>query len=318
LKNLLDQGIMGKLRRISLPSIDYTDETYRTSYGRDLQDLIRSIQASGLFNPPVLERLGKGRFRIFSGFRRVAALMMLEVKNTKALVVEGPLPWPESLYWIIRENLSHRSLNLVEKAKVVVRLSSQGPKDQVFGVLFPLLGLKGRENLLVRLKGIAALDPPFQDALLSGRLKEEAALRLLEFSPKDRVILLELFDGLPMSFQDQAECLTWIREILARDHQSLDNFSGEIPFKKWEKTSPQEKARAFKSIVRQRRFPQLTALEEDFKNRLKKAALGTEIQVSPPPYFEGGRYGFNFHVKNKNELISIINKLKELSKVLYE
>ena len=64
-------------KMVPLSALDWQDTAFLTSYGRPLGGLLRSIQAIGLQQPPVLEAKRDGTFRILTGRRRLQALVFL-------------------------------------------------------------------------------------------------------------------------------------------------------------------------------------------------------------------------------------------------
>jgi ParB family transcriptional regulator, chromosome partitioning protein len=127
----------------------------------------------------------------------------------------------------------------------------------------------------------------------------------------------KLFETLKLSLNKQKEILTLVTEISLRE---------DIPVLKMIKTDRvqkiltnedldrNQKIRKIRIYLKQRRFPAITAAENEFENLLKKLELGSGTKLIPPDNFEGSTYILKLFFRNLNELKDRQASIDELIK----
>ena len=70
-----------------------------------------------------------------------------------------------------------------------------------------------------------------------------------------------------------------------------------------------QKREAFRRWLRFRRFPVLSRVEEDFSHIRKRLGLAGEVNLAPPPYFEGSRYEVRFNFQNMEQFKKRVESL---------
>ncbi|MBN2372769.1 ParB N-terminal domain-containing protein [bacterium] len=89
------------------------------------------------------------------------------------------------------------------------------------------------------------------------------------------------------------------------DENAQKGFSGENKVASGE---------AFRQRLKERRFPTLTGLENEWKKRIKSLRLPPSISLKPPPYFEGGKYRLSLSFKDIKGFREEMAKLDALEK----
>lgn len=278
---------------IPISEIDLTDDTCFIGLRADPGTLVASIQAVGLISPPVLRQKHDFKYQIVCGFRRVKACWSLGWREIRVQVLLGDLSELDLLKLSIWDNRSHRSLNVIEQAQGIKKLSAHIPAGDRLEVLASILGFPSNQKVFGKLSKLSRLPESIQAGLLDETIAFEAAVDLCESSPEDALTFFDLFSGLKLSQNKQREVIMLVQEIAIRE----DLQPGDVLKSKEIRTimdrpelNRNEKGSKIRSYLKQRRFPELTKAEERFSKELKALKLNEHINIAAPSYFEGGRY----------------------------
>ena len=278
---------------ISISEIDTRDDTCSLSLRTDPDALVAPIRAVGLINPPVLRQRQDFKYQIVCGFRRVMACKTLGWHEIKVRVLLGDLSELDLLKLAIRDNRSHRPLNVIEQAQGIEKLSPHIPFRNRLQMLSSLLGFPQNQKVFEKIEALSRLPEAVQAGVTDEIVSFEAAVDLSEFSHEDALSFFDLFKGLKLSQNKQREIIILVQEIAIRE----DLKPGEVLQFKEIRTildrpelNRNEKGSKVRAYLKRRRFPTLTRAEERFSKELKGLKLNERIHLTPPPYFEGGSY----------------------------
>jgi ParB family chromosome partitioning protein len=302
------------VQEVALSQIDWSDSSYRTTYFRPLEVLCRSIATIGLQHRPVLQALETGRFRLVSGYRRLRALERMKRRSVLCKTVARQTDVKELLLYSIMEN-ADRGFNPVEQAQALQKLSSQVEKEMLIRECLPLLGLPPKEGILTRWMKINDLSPVFWPALVQGKLHPETIeTTLRNFMAISRPILA-LFLFFHWSFQKQKEFLSDLKEISLRFHNAPETFfftPSLLTDLQSSGTTSTQKGESWRKSLRTLLFPVLAESEQRFRERVAEMHLDQRTCLSPPPYFEGGRYELTFRFSNPRDLKESLSRVGSL------
>jgi len=302
-----------KYETLSLAKINLEDERFRTSFHPDLDRLILSIKKVGLLSPPLVCRGDKG-FILVSGWKRVLACRDLGLPAIGALVTgekNGLRLFLLGLY----ENLATREIGLAEKAEVLSKLLKFGvEKKTLLRSYLPLLSLPATAAHLEVLLDLSKADNGVKEFVGEKELPLPLVQSLLQFMPVEQKLVLPLLR--PLGQNKQKEIVEDFWEISRRDDVSVQKVLGETEMRQAlgsPKLSPLEKAEKIRSILRRKRYPQLSSWQEAFASTLRKVRWPKSIAIQPSPYFEGEDISVSFRFKNEEEFKAGLKKLQEVS-----
>lgn len=305
-----------KSRDIFFSQIDWADDAFRITYSRPVTPLIQSIQAIGLQDRPVLQEKEEGRFRIVAGFRRLQALQRIGQKSLSCQIAPAEADIKSLFLFNFHENLD-RGFNPVELSWTVKKLSAFVEGKKLVRDYLPLLNLPAKKEMVERYLSTAGISPIYLPALLQGRLFPETVEMVnRDFAPLSG-LLFALFISLHFGFQKQKEFLSDLVEIEKRGLGKAESFlfSEPVvePLRQLVRT-PQQKGEALRKIFRTCLYPFLTDLKQTFQKKLSGLNLDQRTRLSPPPFFEGGRYALEIQFSNSNELKESLEKINRLVK----
>jgi ParB/RepB/Spo0J family partition protein len=309
---------MRQLQKVQFDQIDLGDHFFLITYPLNSEPLISSIERVGLLQPVFLRELPSGKYQIVHGFRRVLACRDLHFEAVEAWVYNlenlGDL---EGFRISLLDNLTIRRLNLIEKATVLYKLFHQFglEKQVVIRDYMPLLNLEPSSEVLGGYLQLYQLEGEVQNYLVAEEIPLKLALELLRFSPEDQRQLVHLASSLKLTLNTFKELISLIEEIMGREDITLENLLDELDIPGILASSilpvPQ-KTEKVRKILKQRRYPLLTSLEDQLQEKLKQLRLPKEVLITLPPFLEGDRLKVTFQFRNIKELERILMKLQEL------
>jgi len=290
--------------RIGLADIDPADLTYRISTHRD-DRLDHSIRHIGQIHPiQVLAR--DGALVILSGFRRVAACRAVGLAHVSALVhPDGSLDPRQRCVIAIADNATQRPLNPLETARSVALLHRQLSDPEDIRDCLSALSLPRNPAWLQQQLALSRLTDALQQHLLTGVMGTAMALELGALDPADGTALAGLFASLRLSLSRQREVLGLCRDLARRDGVAIRQVlaaSGLQALLADPEADNGIKTRKLRNYLKHRRYPSLTAAEARFDQGLKSLALGPDVRLDPPPFFEGTTYRLSLSFSTVEEL----------------
>ena len=309
---------------VSKQEVDLRDETFRISYGFELQELVRSIGKVGLIQPPILQEISPRRYRVVCGFKRVLALGELGYQQFTAALLPEEMREQDAFMLTLHENLSHRLLNPVETALAINKLTRYLSLQEIQEKFLSLLGVGKSLSLLKMYTVILDLEEEIKIGLASGVVTKEIVSLFLRFSPQERVLLSQLITRLKLSKNKQAELSENFAVIKERDGVGIGTLlkSEEVN----EIFSDQRiglvaQGDRIREYVRRLRYPRLAQAEESFRKKKERLTL-KGVDLIPPPYFEGEEFKVSFsfttvdEFKKRLALLQTIAEKEELKEIV--
>lgn len=278
-------------REILIEEIDFENETFRISEEVVSAPLIASMREIGQLNPVVLleENL---RYRIVCGFRRLHALRRMNISKVLARVLEGKSPdSPDVFDLALWDNISHRDLGSLEKARVLFKLKNNfGVSDQVLiQVYLPRIDLKPHKKILRTHMMLHESRPDFRMYFKEGRLTQASLEYLSAIPALSQEIIASSIRGIRLSASSQRKFFSLLEDLAAmtgtepgntlKDLQVLDVLNDV-------RLSPVERGEKVYAILYRFRYPRVSQAEERFMERRKSLGLPGSVRITADPYFE--------------------------------
>ena len=311
---VIPSGHPVRYQAVSQVDIDTEDLTFRITTRSGIEDLLGSIQKTGLIQPPVLIENPAG-YTIVCGFRRIAACRKLDWTRITARILEKSVDRFKTAQVSIADNALQRSLNLVETSRALKLLDDFGPDNQQRREAAEALGLPISESLSFALKEICRLPLPVQEGILTDTINLSMALELGGLEPLTAEGLVRLFNQLKVGLNKQRELLLLLKEIAAREQITIPQLIAEKPLQEVLKTVEMDRAvkrQKVRSYLRQRRFPAITKAETEYRKWVKQLKLGNNINLIPPKDFEGNTFSMTLRFNNRHDLSDLNKKIEEI------
>lgn len=167
------------LREVPLNQIRVWKEAQARRLDRSrIKNLAKSIRSEGLQNPPLIQKSGKGEYKLISGHHRLSALRSLGAKSAKCLVLTRDTAYEleDAKAASVVENLHRHQMNTSELANACVFLAEQVGK----GAAARKLGMSA--PTFRKYHGFAGVPQRIKD-LVPSKLSRDEATRLYQAVP---------------------------------------------------------------------------------------------------------------------------------------
>jgi len=300
--------------RIDVEKIHRTDQKFSLHYQVYSEPLFLSIKEVGVINPPLVQRtFSDDHFRIVCGFRRIHAARACGIRELDCQVISSDATDQDLLLISLYDNLAIHSLHPLEQSIVIEKLKSHYDRQEIIKKYLPLLGLAPHEKAYEEIARLVHLEDKIKDALYRGDLAQPVALMLSHLDPRDRLAVFDLLTKVHLTFSKQKEVTEYLVEIALRESLSLPDLAGSEPIMKVienKDLSTPQKGEAIRSILRCRRFPEITLTEQKFKETCHRLCLGKGVKLIPPPSFESDTFKIQLEV---NSLKALQKKIEWLA-----
>ncbi len=299
---------------IPLSQIDLQNDDFRITTCEDVEDLLCSIEHAGLISPPLLIKQ-TSRYAIVSGFRRVAACRKLGWSEILARILEPEFDHLACLRLAIADNALQRPLNLIETSRAVQKLSVFSNNLKELAETASSCGLPTNHSILNKIKNLCLLPRPIQNSILRDTISLTIANELARHESDTAVDFARLFEQLKLSLNKQKEIITLIGEIAHREDISIRQvlaFDTVQHILTDEDLDRGQKGQKIRALLRQRRFPRIVKVEQNYYTHLKKLKLDHGIKLIPPKEFEGTTYSLNLSFTSLANLKMLQSKLDKI------
>lgn len=294
---------------VASEDIDIEDSRFLLTFGGEGERLIKSIEQIGIVNSPILFEPKGEPLKIVCGSRRIKIAKRLGIRKIHSLVVRKPTDTLSLFLIAFFENIGVRELNDVEKSIVVEKLLTLGVGvGELISTYFPLLNLPPARKFLDIYLKIGELEEEIKEDIAKQKLGVETAIILFNFSREERVEVVRLIRKLDLRLNKQKDFVNLLFEISIREAVGIFEILSSPEIKKKLSAPSHEEVL---SKLRERRYPKLSAKEQQFTERKKALGLLPQISLSPPPFFEGEEFTISFQFKDKSELKKILSNLEE-------
>lgn len=305
------------LKTILMNEIDLQDTTFLITFMPDWEPLVASIRLVGLVEPLILRKKGDKRYQIVCGFKRAQALRQLAIAEAQAVVYhQGELDDLQALLLTIGHNLT-RPLNLVEKAQILEKLLAFGVAEkEVIDRYLPLVGLQPNLRVLRQVINLVDLEQGLQEYVVRQNLSLSTSILFSSLDKEGQGAILPLLEALHPGENRVKEIITFVREISLRHGVSVSSVLANEEIGKIindQDTPRNQRLEQLRRIVKEIRFPRLTAMEEKFSQYKRSLSLPPHITFHPPPFFEGEEFRMELRFKDFRAFRELVTKLRQIA-----
>ena len=290
---------------ISLTLIDEQDASFRVSSQKPVEALADNIQRFGIINPPILLSRHQ-RYVIISGFARVAAVRRLARETISVRILPDDTPCMTCVQLAIVENNSQRELNIIEQARAVHLLSNAVVEPNQLISAARDAGMTINRKLAAKLVQVYQMSAKLQEGIVSGAIALPVALRLHEMAAgDDAAALTQLLLELNLSLNRQREIMDWLQVIAHRDHKPIAHLLNEEPLvhiRNHAQLDRRQKSDQIRQYIKRCRYPEIVRTQLRYEALAKQLSLPSDVQLIPPPHFEGNRYSLRMNFTTTDEL----------------
>ncbi|MCJ7540672.1 MAG: ParB/RepB/Spo0J family partition protein [Desulfobacterales bacterium] len=304
MSNSPQQPMRFREKIVNLSQIDFSDDAFRITTEKQVDDLMRSINHVGIMHLPLLLKK-ETTYTIVCGFRRIEACRRLNWFKLEAMILEADTMRLKCIKYAITDNAFQRPLNLIEKSRSIEMLFDFFKDINRLSEELSVLGLSEHPSMIKKLKGICHLPKPLQNSILSNTISLSMLLELAGMSWDDAKDFITLFNTLKLSLNKQREIVTMVKEIAIREDKSILQVIEESHLKKIlmnEDLDKNQKAHNIRIYLKQRRFPSIAVIEKSYEKYRQKLNLKSGFKLIPPINFESSTYTLQLSFNNMTQL----------------
>jgi hypothetical protein len=306
-------------QEISIKEIDFENETFRISEEVISAPLTASIRKIGQLNPVVLLK-SNAQYRIVCGFRRLNALRQLNISDVFARILESgvsdSLEFFDLALW---DNLSHRQLDPLEKARVLYKLKNDfGVPDRMLTrVYLARMDLKPHEQVLRAHMVLHESYPDFRRHFKEGRLTQASMEYLSTVPSSSREIIAPSLEKIRLSAGFQRKFFRLLDDLAAitgaepgkplEDPQVLEVLNNP-------RLSPAQRGENVYAILYRFRYPRVAQAEKQFMERKQSLGLPGSVRITADPYFETSDLYVEFKAHDAERFRKLAAELFEASR----
>ena len=296
-----------RLKFVDLSEIDLSDDAFRITTEKQVDDLMHSINHVGILHHPLLLKKD-ATYKIICGFRRIEACRRLNWSEFEVMILGPDTMRLECIKYAITDNAFQRPLNLIEKSRSIRMLSEFFKDINSLSEELSILGLSEHPSMIKKLKGICHLPELFQNSILSNTISLAMVLELAGMSEDDAKGFIKIFNTLKLSLNRQREIVTLVKEISIREDRSILQIIEESHLNKIltnEDLDKNQRAHKIRIYLKQRRFPTITVIEKSHEKYRQKLNLEQGFKLIPPTNFESPTHTLQLSFNNMTQLKGI-------------
>lgn len=301
------------MRKIPLEDINLSDKRFQISHFFPLDQLTQSIRDVGLIYPPVVTQ--RNGFMVpVTGWKRIFACKQLLLSPIQVFVSKETDDL-KSFKLALFENLTTRGFNLIERAEIVSRLKKFGEtQERIIRGYFPLFGIPPIYDYYDLYNKISRMNRKEKRTVSEKEMALSVVEHLIRFSPKERKIIFPIIVFL--SQNKQKELLDLTREISLKEEMPVQEIFNSDEIRDVllsENLSSIQKADRIRLLLKEKRFPLLSARERSFDSAKRKLGWPKDIDLSPTPYYEDNEVHIKFSFTGKKDYLKKISNLRRMA-----
>ncbi len=276
---------------IPLEEIDAENDAFRISEELDSAQVLDSLREIGQLNPVILLEL-KPQMAIVCGFRRIRALRQLGICRSLARILSSEdFDKTRAFEMALRDNLSHRELNALEKARVLFKLQNMFEvcRDRLIEVYLPILGLAPNQSVLQSYLTLYGIHPGLKRCLEEGLLTLPSLENLAGMPTSVQESIVSLMSRIRLSASLQKKFLGLLGDLAAMTGNSFD-----APLRDPEtlgilqdaRLSPFQRGEEVHKRLYRLLNPRLSQATDRFTAKSRQLGLPGSIRINVHPFIE--------------------------------
>ena len=294
---------------VDIAAVDFADHTFLISTVKDEEALANSLEFAGLLHPVWLHPLG-AKYRIISGFRRVAACLRNGWETIPALLAGDDFSAFELVQLAVLDNNSCRPLNALEEARAVALLRRYAPDETSLKHVLTKTGLSQNPKHLAKLEKLLGLPITTLNAVAADLIPLAVAEELAAFPNDAAMRFTEIFIKGKVGLNRQREFIRLVFELSRLKDLELSAVFALPEFNAiWRGAEDDQRRKALLLLewLYQARYPHITAAREQARKKIADLGLDNRIRLNMPENFENLRHSLSFGFESQAELLEILD-----------
>jgi hypothetical protein len=301
-----------QLKTVALENISEEQSLTDFSLSPTPTELLTSIHAIGLSQPPVLSLAGE-TYQIISGHRRIEVCRLENQDQISAYILETPLEPSAAIHFNLIDNLQHRVYSDIEKAAILEKLNANAIADEeIIKEYMPLLGLQRSKKIFLDYLKIKSFNPKLRQLLHDLRVPAKVWSLIGDWTVEDLDAVERVFTLLRPGVNKWRDLLELVDELACIENNTVASILNEEAVEAiliMDDLQSHEKYDRIHRLLDTRRNPIMTDLKKKVGTYLDEMAFGTQTKIRAADSFEQGEIRIEIRVRDQDRLIEEIEKL---------
>ncbi len=313
-------------KEVFLKDIDFSDTIFKIlpDYSDEFEIIFKSVSKKNILNPPFLIEK-KGSFIIVEGFKRIAAALQCGFEKCFALVLDFSKESYKKAFDIINSKYlgfkdSESFLIKAGLYQLAVKITEIFSETDLCYFEEEIFGKKKNNNYLSKIKSFLESPRFLQVDLLNKVIALPVFLQIIKYEYEDIAAVSRLFNILHPGLNRQRELLLLLEEIAHIEDKNIAEIIDEnelVKVMEDSESSDSVKLNTLLALLRKKRFPVMTEINERFMLLAKSSGLLGNPKISSSGNFENNNFKIEFSFNSFETYVNMCNKLNE-KKILKE
>jgi hypothetical protein len=187
---------------------------------------------------------------------------------------------------------------------------------EVIDHYLPLFALQPNLRILRQTTALLSLETRLLEYLVKEDLSLSAAVCLLDLDEEGQEAIISLLRALRPGENRIKEIIAFLREISLRDSVPISSLLArdDIIEILGDSQNPRpQRLEQLRRIIKQMRFPLLTAMEQRFAAYKQSLSLPPQISFHHPPFFEGEEFRMELRFKDFKAFRKLVARLQRIA-----
>jgi hypothetical protein len=298
-----------QMQRIQLSEID-PQHHYCYHIDLELPELRKSLQLHGIQMPVWL--IHRNGVKIIDGYRRIHLARILGISEIPVIFFNAD-DINTVFLSALSINSSQRVLSVIEKINAL-RITEDLSNSDAIPEVLNILNLHTNQTTPVIVDYVNSIPSWLKKYLHGINISIKVLSKLSRYSVRTFRPWLEMGSTLLLKPTELVQVLEYVEEICKRDKLSSDQLWNELSesSRLRESMTPQQKAYHIKNWLYEFRFPILSRINDDLREKVKKLRKGHQVNlnVSWDRSLENSELKLQFLLKGSNDLDNILEFLQ--------
>jgi hypothetical protein len=275
--------------------------------------LTRSLQELGILSPVTVLKDSSGRYYLIDGFKRVRFALDTSLSAVEAVVLPDSTVVEEVISMILHDKRSIITESVMNKVCFVsFTVALKATEEWILNDLCKTLELRPHRSILEECERMSALPHELKSFCHEKKFSLKQMLNL-SHHPEDLLMqLMSWRQVLQLTASVLDEMASNLRDHLRSNDITIDEFSSEREIEELigSDISNRDRTERLRSIIRMRRFPVLTEVNDRIERVINELGLPGEIEIVWDKTLENRRVEFRIHVNNAVQWEEIMDAMR--------
>ncbi len=280
------------------------------------QDLLESINVSGILHPPIVLASQDGSYDVICGRKRLnCATTILKKSECFCRLLSHKIKTEGILNIVIEDQFTNGKLSVIEQATFIDLCKKLLPEKRVLKTYLKSIPQGRITNGINFLSPLNMLDISLQKEIHYSIISEKIIGELQKYNAQEQAMIAGLIKTLKVGLNNQKKLLGFITELHFRNEKTPSSIFADRSFQEIldnpVMNNPQKLAHIF-SILHKMCYPLLSSAEDLFEKEVDESQLPKQCQLKASKSFEKDELVLTINFDNMNSFKQVWPDIKKI------